>query len=37
MEQETVIRRGWVTREEFVDLLGAANLIPGPNSPPEAL
>ncbi len=32
MEQETVTRRGWVTREEFVDLLGAANLIPGPNS-----
>ncbi len=25
-------RRGWLTREEFLDLLGAANLIPGPNS-----
>ena len=25
-------RRGWLTREEFLDLLGATNLIPGPNS-----
>ena len=32
MEEEIVRRRRWVTREEFLDLLGAANLIPGPNS-----
>ncbi len=32
MEDEVVTRRQWVTREEFADLVGAANLIPGPNS-----
>jgi chromate transporter len=32
MEDEVVRRRQWLTREEFLDLLGAANLIPGPNS-----
>ena len=32
MEEEIVRRRRWVTRERFLDLLGAANLIPGPNS-----
>jgi chromate transporter len=32
MEQEVVRRRGWLSREEFLDLLGAVNLIPGPNS-----
>ncbi len=32
MEDEVVRRRGWLTREELLDLLGAANLIPGPNS-----
>src|SRR5687767_6544979 len=32
MEDEVVGRRKWVTREELVDLLGATNLIPGPNS-----
>jgi chromate transporter len=32
MEEEIVHRRGWLTREELLDLLGAANLIPGPNS-----
>lgn len=32
MEDEVVTRRRWVTREEFADLVGAANLIPGPNS-----
>lgn len=25
-------RRGWVTRERFLDLLSAANLVPGPNA-----
>jgi chromate transporter len=32
MEDEVVRRRGWLSREELMDLLGAANLIPGPNS-----
>jgi len=32
MEEEIVRRRRWLTHESFLDLLGAANLIPGPNS-----
>jgi chromate transporter len=32
MEDEVVRRRRWLARDEFVDLLGAVNLIPGPNS-----
>jgi chromate transporter len=32
MESEVVRRRRWLTHEEFLDLLGAANLIPGPSS-----
>jgi chromate transporter len=32
MEEAVVTRRGWVSHDEFLDLLGAANLIPGPNS-----
>jgi chromate transporter len=32
MEADVVRRRSWLTREEFLDLLGAVNLIPGPNS-----
>ena len=32
MEEEVVRRRGWLTHAEFLDLLGATNLIPGPNS-----
>lgn len=32
MEGEVVRRRGWLSRERFLDLLGATNLIPGPNS-----
>ena len=37
MEREVVGRRGWMTREEFLDLLGATNLLPGPNSTKMAL
>jgi chromate transporter len=37
MEQEVVRRRAWLSREEFLDLLGAANLIPGPSSTELAL
>jgi chromate transporter len=32
MEEEFVRRRGWVTRERFLDLLGAVSLLPGPSS-----
>lgn len=32
MEDEFVRKRQWMTREEFLDRLGAANLIPGPSS-----
>src|SRR3954451_7245920 len=32
MEDEVVGRRGWLTREAFLDHVGATNLIPGPNS-----
>jgi chromate transporter len=37
MEDEVVRRRHWITREEFLDLLGATNLIPGPNSTEMAI
>ena len=32
MDDEIVTRRGWISREHFLDLVGATNLIPGPNS-----
>jgi chromate transporter len=32
MEELVVRDRGWVGRERFLDLLGAANLLPGPSS-----
>lgn len=32
MQREVVEQRGWMTNEHFVDLIGATNLIPGPNS-----
>ncbi len=32
MEQEIVQRRHWLTETEFLDRVGAANLIPGPSS-----
>ena len=32
MEERYVRRRGWLTRERFLDLLGAASLLPGPSS-----
>jgi chromate transporter len=32
MRDEVVTRRHWLTDAEFADLLGATNLIPGPNS-----
>lgn len=32
MDHEIVQRRKWMDRQRFLDLLGATNLIPGPNS-----
>ncbi len=32
MRDEVVRRRGWISDERFADLMGATNLIPGPNS-----
>jgi chromate transporter len=32
MQDEVVRRRRWLSDEEFLDLVGATNLIPGPNS-----
>ena len=37
MEDELVRRRRWLSREEFLDLLGASNLIPGPSSTEVAI
>jgi chromate transporter len=37
MEEEVVRRRGWMTHERFLDLLGATNLIPGPSSTEMAI
>jgi chromate transporter len=37
MREEVVRRRRWVTDEQFLDLLGIANLIPGPNSTEMAI
>ena len=37
MEEEIVRRRKWITRECFLDLVGATNLIPGPNSTEMAI
>ncbi|GER58405.1 chromate efflux transporter [Patiriisocius marinus] len=32
MEDEIVTKRKWMTRDHYLDLIGATNLIPGPNS-----
>lgn len=32
MDDEAVRRRQWLTRQDFLDFVGATNLIPGPNS-----
>ena len=37
MEEEVVTRRQWLMRSQFLDLLGATNLIPGPNSTEMAI
>jgi len=37
MQQEVVIKRNWMSEQHFLDLLGATNLIPGPNSTEMAI
>lgn len=37
MHDEVVKKRHWLTEQEFLDLLGATNLIPGPNSTEMAI
>lgn len=37
MEDQVVVRRKWMLRESFLDLIGATNLIPGPNSTEMAI
>lgn len=37
LKDEIVGRKQWMTEEEFLDMLGATNLIPGPNSTEMAI
>jgi chromate transporter len=37
MEEEVVRKRQWLTEDQFIDFLGATNLIPGPNSTEMAI
>lgn len=37
MQQEVVVKRKWMSEQHFLDLLGATNLIPGPNSTEMAI
>jgi chromate transporter len=37
MEEELVLRLKWLSAEQFLDLVGAANLIPGPSSTEVAM
>ena len=32
MDEEIIQKRKWMTEQEFLDLIGATNIIPGPNS-----
>jgi len=32
LREEVVVRRRWLSEQYFLDLIGATNLIPGPNS-----
>lgn len=37
MQDEVVNKRKWLNEQEFLDLIGATNLIPGPNSTEMAI
>jgi chromate transporter len=37
MEREVVERRAWLSREQFLDLVGGCNLLPGPSSTQVAM
>jgi chromate transporter len=37
MQDEVVRKRQWVTRQQYLDMLGLSNLIPGPNSTEMAI
>ena len=37
MRQEAVLKRKWMSEQHFLDLVGATNLIPGPNSTEMAI
>ena len=37
MKDEVVTKRNWLTEQHFLDLIGATNLIPGPNSTEMAI
>lgn len=37
MQQEVVVKRNWMSEEHFLDMIGATNLIPGPNSTEMAI
>ncbi|OJX54437.1 MAG: chromate transporter [Flavobacterium sp. 38-13] len=37
MQQEVVTKRRWMSEQHFLDLIGATNLIPGPNSTEMAI
>ncbi|OWY61838.1 chromate transporter, partial [cyanobacterium TDX16] len=37
MHDEVVVRRGWMDDQEYLDLVAASNLVPGPNSTEVAI
>lgn len=37
MHDEVVKKRQWISAQEFLDMLGATNLLPGPNSTEMAI
>lgn len=37
MQSEVVVKRKWLSEQHFLDLIGATNLIPGPNSTEMAI
>lgn len=37
MEQEVVVRRKWIDRQHFLDLVSSVNFVPGPNSTEVAI